>query len=1259
MLKQKVDVLLVTAVYDEFEQVLEVSTGLVGGGWIEEPHNDFDVRRGHFERGEGQPPLVVVATFSPRMGGELTSAFAAQLLALYSPKVLAMSGICAGRRGEVALGDVIFAERMWNYESGKIVRDRDEVGKEHPRIQGDPVQYQIQPRWLQHLTSFEWPVEPDWLKDRPKLSLELQEDWVIHRIAEGNNPKEHEDKEKYCPDWGMTLERLEEKRKWVERQGTVLALTDSGQRRVDDHLFYEKRATVQPFQVHIGPIATGAAVVQDKELFNRLVSNMRKLLGLEMEISAMAALASISELPFIAAKGVVDFADEFKDDRYRKFAARASAECLLLFLRKHAPSWHQDTLKLDGGLDQSPSKNLTPAQLLVARHGIVPFEGRVAELRQLDAWADGSVPLSVLSVIGEGGMGKTRLLAEWGRLRKQCGWQVGFVSGDWTTEREREVKSSTCLILIVDYAEAMIWLPKVLHELTTHKFSESARIRIVLAARHKGDWWASLQKRSDGVDALINSQPSLYLKAMFMESGDRVCEWKRAFDSFRSYLCLSDDVERIYEPPDLSDKRYERVLYIHMNALMSILDDVGSTTDDPRSRIFFHELRSWLRLSQQDCLEGDERDRAEEELSLTATALTLRGFTSEAEVSSLLNNVLPRNNTISRRFLKCFFIEHPSLGKGYRGVEPDLLGEYIIRQILESMVISSFIPLVAQGVDDVALRHMFIVLGRIEPHSPRLIKQCFDLIFKSLEGTLLNRATCALNAALALGEETAHSSIGKCLTDALNSISIKSEQLSCIAKPIFRDSVILREFALWCAEKRVENHLDDFEHAISLEDLCIAQSRMGDRDRALDTSMKAVCVRRKLALQKSESSLLALANGLNDLACLFSDLSQFKEAVKAAEEAVAILEELNAKGFDGSLRCLAVVCGTLGTVFLELKEYDKALGLMRKSVEFYEGLIEEGVSAVFPDLVVQYVNLGSCLLELKRYDEALGELESGVAIYRELTSLRPDSFLHGLSSCLNNLGVVFLKLGRYTKALEVMEESLEIRKGLANQRPDVFNEFFAESLCNYGEVLMQLDRCDEALVMVSGGVDVYRVLVNRFSGCFESRLAHSLNVLGLSFLRSKQYDKARVVMEESVCIYESLMGGGDFRSEFAYVLSNLGVVFFNLEMDGEAIGVTIKAVEMRRSLVVQCGDVFREELADSLGNLVEFFLFLGRYDEAIEAINESVGVYKCLLAGEGAFAVKLVGMLKLLAKVRCLKGDTSGANEALQEASAICVILRK
>ncbi len=81
------------------------------------------VRDGHVEV-DGRR-LTVCVTTSPRMGMVSTALRAASLIARLRPRLLAMTGICAGMREKVRLGDVLFADTAWDFQSGKRVRDAE------------------------------------------------------------------------------------------------------------------------------------------------------------------------------------------------------------------------------------------------------------------------------------------------------------------------------------------------------------------------------------------------------------------------------------------------------------------------------------------------------------------------------------------------------------------------------------------------------------------------------------------------------------------------------------------------------------------------------------------------------------------------------------------------------------------------------------------------------------------------------------------------------------------------------------------------------------------------------------------------------------------------------------------------------------------------------------------------------------------------------------------------------------------------------
>ena len=326
--KEKIDVLIVCALKDEFDQVIKIEQGLCCNGWEEKAlANGRLVADARF-LGRGNTALSIRVTWSAYMGREEASALVHSMLSEIDVKCIAMTGICAGRRGKVSLGDVIFAERLWSYDAGKLVREGDvEV------FQGDMLQYRPSIEIVQRMQSFT--IDSSiWPTSRPKYPLENQEHWVIQILANQIQPFDHDEFDEMCSDWQSVFSRLLKK----ELVTKGLALTDKGVEKAGElSLWYPKGLPEpDPFRVHVAPIATGAAVVEDAYLFSRLSQSMRKVLGVDMEASALGAVGSINQIPVIVAKAVSDFGDAFKDDQYRHFSSQASAQCMLKFLRDNA-----------------------------------------------------------------------------------------------------------------------------------------------------------------------------------------------------------------------------------------------------------------------------------------------------------------------------------------------------------------------------------------------------------------------------------------------------------------------------------------------------------------------------------------------------------------------------------------------------------------------------------------------------------------------------------------------------------------------------------------------------------------------------------------------------------------------------------------------------------------------------------------------------------------------------------------------------------
>jgi nucleoside phosphorylase len=63
---------------------------------------------------------TVAAAHCSRMGMVATANKAASIINLLRPKVIVMTGICGGIKKNTSFGDVIFAECVWDYQSGKL-----------------------------------------------------------------------------------------------------------------------------------------------------------------------------------------------------------------------------------------------------------------------------------------------------------------------------------------------------------------------------------------------------------------------------------------------------------------------------------------------------------------------------------------------------------------------------------------------------------------------------------------------------------------------------------------------------------------------------------------------------------------------------------------------------------------------------------------------------------------------------------------------------------------------------------------------------------------------------------------------------------------------------------------------------------------------------------------------------------------------------------------------------------------------------------
>lgn len=90
-------------------------------------------------------------------------------------------------------------------------------------------------------------------------------------------------------------------------------------------------------RMHVGPMASGPAVLADRDHAPLIQRQHRKVLRIDMEAYAIFGAAEQASrpraLPFVI-KGVVDFADPSNNDSRQAYAAYVSASLLKAFMEK-------------------------------------------------------------------------------------------------------------------------------------------------------------------------------------------------------------------------------------------------------------------------------------------------------------------------------------------------------------------------------------------------------------------------------------------------------------------------------------------------------------------------------------------------------------------------------------------------------------------------------------------------------------------------------------------------------------------------------------------------------------------------------------------------------------------------------------------------------------------------------------------------------------------------------------------------------------
>jgi len=1222
-----VHLVILTALTLEYQAAKQVEAGAwASSRWAEhQGPNGLPIAFRTFQ-GKGGRPLRVVVAQAGDMGAVAATNALLPLVEAYRPRCVAMSGVCAGRRGKTNLGDVVAAERLFFHDTGKRLPNE---------VLQDLKTYNLRDDWKVALERFDFAArfrDQDWWRKRP-VPFEWQENWVLARLHEGvPDPSTLPECQESCPQWASVIESLWES---GHVQDGLLALTDTGRKRIGRLLIQHRNRLPSlsptdgflPFKVHVAPMGSGSQVIEDETIWSFISTHMRKTLGLEMEAAALGALAHAQrarKLDTLILKGVMDFADAGRDDHFKEFAARASAECLLAFLREHLAIEVVPGIDdlLVPGTERALPDSPPPSALLLARHEVVPFHerGRETILAELDRWCDEGPAVAGRLLHAEGGVGKTRLAIEWTQRRRAMGWAAGFlpkeVPDNWF---ERLWMLGQPVLVVIDYAESRSDLSATLSRVLRYSQQEGAgelrRMRILLLARGDGDWWQSLRQSDSSLGTWLDATPPRELAPLAMSEAEREKIFQEAAEKFaeqrgRKYVRRA--------PVSFTDERFARVLFLHMAALASV-EELAFEANTLLDIILDHEEHFWeARARQGDVARSMQRSLARQVIG----AATLRGGLASASEASLVAGRLLGRTLSSGEEELLLLLQRIYQGTGEEpsvflpALEPDLLGEGMLLRVASPKLQGDRPP--PDWIDRVfpadehtqAVSTGLEVLGRASATRPEVVQ---PWISRLLAGPLRPRALLALEAAKAIGLRTELSVLGDVLADRLEASGdvMLAVELERARIPM---TVSLRRVVEWTTRTLLqalprsgeERLLDSRAQLLTNRGLTL--SNLGRHEEALQSLHEALELRRSLARSNPEAFLPDLAASLNNLCGALSRLGRHQEALAAVREASELLRplaELDPVTFRPTFAKSIV---NLGSMLGDLGQQEESIAATKEAIEILRPLVRQDPDDFRPALAMALNNLGTTLASLDLRRDALVALEEAVGLYRLLAQHNPDAFRPDLARSLGNLASMLFDVGRLDEALSVANEAVGLYRPLAERSPDGFRAGLAHGLHNLGGSLKRLGRHEEAFQAILESLEIRRSLAQRHPDAFQPDVTNSLFNLGTTLNDLGRHEEALQALRETLELLHPLAQRTPeaFLGDVAKCFENLGTTLCELGRHKEALRASHKAVVLYRTLTQRNPEAFQGDLVRNLFHFSGRLGEMGQFEESLVAAEEAL-----------------------------------------------------
>ncbi len=647
--------------------------------------------------------------------------------------------------------------------------------------------------------------------------------------------------------------------------------------------------------------------------------------------------------------------------------------------------------------------------LLRWRRQLSEFYGRDDELKELREWTDSDKKnVSMKFVIGEGGTGKTRLAAEFARIKGDYdNWATGFIH--LNSDANYSFKPNNNVLLLIDYPEQY---PETLKHLlrSINKFPKKRKLRILFLSRHPWEKWQETFIDA-GIEGIVADDP-IYLDKLDPDAALEV------------YKSTAENALKIFgEDPEIEISEElvrkwlkaaplnNRALYIVGAALKYALDpnshDVTYSAAEIIDSLVDRELTR-LRNSANSSRLTDEW--------AFAKLLAMATFAGEISVWTVIKWAKLEKLDLGLDKVKKIrpLLNEAHLTEEYviNAPEPDTVAAWFALKVFDQS---------SHAAPEMLWNTLVLNLGdnlkrfeRIEYDVSRLIYEAGDIASKLIRGS-------------------------KHFPNWLKSAVEENETRCLRLKDYFNDTHLpqsLLPAAISVYEILSAKSTDEAESAFYSGTIALIYSAIGDNEKALQKIIISSDIYSRLAKINPIEFEPNLADSLNNMSNYLSYSGDNGGALEAIKDAVEIYRRLAVENPAKFEPDLAISLNNISSELSDIGDKDGALKTIEEAIEIYRRLTADNPARFEPDLASSLNNMSIRLSDTGDNEGALEAIIEAVEIYRRLATDTPARFEPNLANSLGGWGKRLLEDDKVEEAIVKYKEAIELVKPHAEQYPN-------------------------------------------------------------------------------------------------------------------------------------------------------------------------------------------------------------------------------